>query len=371
MADPTVARERIYNILSANKSGDKFEGIWDVSYIKQSWMSNSVRHQQIMVHGDDRAGNRRFVKSIMESDLKLTVKQFKHSSSSFESLLVTGYITKGKNEQGTIIIFKYADGKSVDTTRLWNKQLLGIFKSHPKLKRTPRNRHEVRIITSINQKLKDLAPTKVRISGKDYDNIIGAIGGESSDSHADIVLVDMDGNEKVFITYKSGESASSFQQYSGISANAGSSIHQDPEVVEWRNYVGNNWDDIGHDVYRPVSNLGLKQKAVFGHEGIGTKDSQGKNKCSVFAQGEINYSGSTANLLHIHFTKHSIHNVDDLRGNYAPTLGARKGEANRKVSADTKAPGKTGTSRGVRGGIFTKEYMSTRRGSECVPSSNA
>ena len=371
MADPTVARDRIFNILKSNKSGNKNEGIWDVTYIKQSWMSNSVRHQQIMVHGDDRAANRIFVKDIMESDLKLTVKQFKHSSSSFEALLVTGYITKGKNEQGTIIIFKYADGKSVDTTRLWNKQLLSLFKSHPKLKRTPRNRHEVRIITSINQKLKDRAPSKVKISTKHYLNIVGAIGGESTGSHADIVLVDSAGNEKVFITYKSGESATSFQQYSGISAAAGASIHGHEEVVEWRNYVGNNWDEIGNDVYRPVKKKGLKEKAVFGHEGIGTKDDQGKNKCAVFGQGEVNYSGSTKDELHIHFTKHSIHSVDDLRGNYAPTLGARKGEANRKVTADTKAPGKTGTSKGVRGGIFTKEYMSTRRGSECVPSSNA
>ena len=178
------------------------------------------------------------------------------------------------------------------------------------------------------------------------------------------------GDEKAFITYKKGESATSFQQYSGISANAGSTINKHKEVVDWRNLIGNNWDDIGHDVYRSISDKGLKEKAVFGHEGIGKKSSQGKNKCSVFAQGEVNFSGGPSDVLDIHFTKHSIHHVGDLTGNYEPTLGARKGEANRKVSADVKAPGKSGSSRGVRGGIFTKEYMSSRRGSEERTSNN-
>jgi len=369
MANATVARDRIFKILKQNISGSKDEGIFDVKYEKMPGMINTAKHLQIKVLGDDRPGNRRFVKSIMTNDLKLKVKQTKHASSTFESLLVTGYITEGRNEVGCIIFFKYADGKSVDTTRMWNKQLLNVFKRKPKLKRTPRNRDEVNIITKINQKLKDIAPCKVRLASGTYDDIIGAIGGESL-SHADIILVNSKGDEKAFITYKKGESATSFQQYSGISANAGSSINKHKEVVDWRNLIGNNWDDIGHDVYRSISDKGLKEKAVFGHEGIGNKSSQGKNKCSVFAQGEINFSGGPSDVLDIHFTKHSIHHVGDLTGNYAPTLGARKGEANRKVSADVKAPGKSGSSRGVRGGIFTKEYMSSRRGSEERTSNN-
>ena len=48
---------------------------------------------------------------------------------------------------------------------------------------------------------------------------------------------------------------------------------------------------------------------------------------------------------------------------YEPTLGARKGEAARRITAPGGIFG-TKVLRGVRGGIYSREYLTTRRNSK-------
>lgn len=289
--------------------------------------------------------------------------QQKDTISSFQ------YITLTTAEKEIRIVFKFKNGLDIKNFKWWNEGLNTVFKNHSSLKRTPTDRSELNVLKNINEKIHELGggiPVTIKIQNKQYQDIVGIVGGVHM-KKANFVLIDSKGEEKCFISYKSGQTATSFQQYSGITPR--SKLDQHREVKEFVKDVedlGENFFNTGiripdvktgqlktikGDVYKKIKNQLLKKQAVFG-EDFGKKF--GPNNVNFIVQGDpkLTKSGNTVNLW---FSKKVVENgnINRLVGNYDPTLGARKGESTRKI----------GKVKNARGGIFPKRYLTNRRGS--------
>lgn len=285
--------------------------------------------------------------------------------SSHECIEIYGFIKSAKTanlqkKEQLRIFFKFPDGADKpDYSDIWNTGLKYLFDNgHRPLKITPKNAYEVEVMTTINQGIEEIGKgqgIKLKIGGGNYhSNIVGCVGTKGN-QHADFVFVDTSGHKKIFVTYKDGKSATSFQQYSGITSKAGTTIANNKQVVSWVKDIEDNWDaeqkaQPGVALHRSIVGDGLKKKAVWGHETKG--GGGGPNNCNIFAQGTPKFKGDKTKCT-LTFTKVANKgNLTELMvDDYDPTLGARKGEAYRKV----------GSKSGVRGGIFSKGYLTQRK----------
>ena len=305
-------------------------------------------------------------------EMKQPYKEMKVANiSSFPHLLITSLITqnKGAKPEKLRIVFKFPnDSDKPDYGKMWNQNMLNFFATPGgrALKRVPKNRHEVSIISEINASIFDASETPVTVSiGKvKAHNIIGVIGGVGN-KHADLVFIsDTKPYERIFLTYKSGFNATDFQQYSGISRISG--LAGAPEVKKFKGDVVRN--DI-KEGWRPIKTARLKRNAVMGSKAANGSLAKGNHSsCQVFAQGTPVVSGSESGVK-ITFDKvvtNTQSQVATLDGTtYEPTLGVRKGEASRKIVAPGGIFG-AGTMTGVRGGIYTRAYLEKRKGNDQV-----
>jgi hypothetical protein len=311
-----------------------------------------------------------------------------------------GYISiNGKNFNSDKIkeirvIFKYNDGADKKISLEWNAMLISVFKDHPKLKRSTPYREEMKVLNKINKKIGEVnkeKPITIQIGNKKYNNVAGLVGGKGT-SKADFVIVSMDGKEIGFISHKKGDNARSFQQYSGISQEAGLQIHNHSEVKKFRrklNEILNNAEEKSTDdfstilnsfpkktednrnyisVYQPIEDTDLKKKAIFGKKS-GTAV-RGMDNVDFFAQGNPEFedkmpiaSGEYKGqpVLLIKFSTKTVPN-NKLTGldneEYSPVIGARKDLA--RVLSDVEDENVKGIS-GARGGIWTNAYMKNRK----------
>lgn len=333
---------------------------------------NSVSSATIRVRARHRPSSKELVENWLKVYAKKNGLSYKEknypSISSHECIEIEGFLRSAKTQtlrdkEKLRIFFKFLDGADKpDYSDIWNSGLYKAFDNSTKnLKITPKNDYEVEVMTTINKRIEELgdgAGIKLKVGdGRYHDEIVGCVGVKGN-KHADLVLVDIKGNEKIFVSYKDGSTATSFQQYSGITKRAGKTIASHSEVKQWVKDIEDNWDDEQKEspkttLHRSISSDNLKKKAVWGHE-IGAAGG-GYNNCNIFAQGKPKIDDSSTGRYKLEFTKVvNKGNLTKLTGDYDPTLGARKGEAYRRV----------GTKSGVRGGIFTKAYLTNRKNKE-------
>ena len=232
--------------------------------------------------------------------------------------------------------------------------------------RSPDTSEEHRILKKMNDDIFKLGmetPVDLVIEPETYGNIIGFIPG-SSGTHADFVGIDKDLNEVCFLSHKMGTDAKHFQQYSGISVAAGMPIYSDPEVQSFSKIIANKDENEfnNQSFSRDIENSELQTMGIFGPDYGG---GVGHNSCTHFMQGNVNVSRRKQKKkadvnaeIQITFSTKNIHRSDAGQlinsSEYAPTLGARKGEDSRTVRYGSNVVS------GVRGGIFSSAYIKGR-----------
>ena len=278
-------------------------------------------------------------------------------------------------EINLVVVFhflvKYNDPNAFRYLNYTNRLLEDRNWGRKHMNRTPDTSEEHRILKKLNDQifeLGDKVPVTIKIGNKIIPDIVGFIPGKTG-SHADFVGLDKDLKEKCFISHKKGNDAKSFQQYSGITSRAGKRIHQHPEVVDFRETIVNSkteQDFRNMSYYRKIQKSDLKGMAVFGEDyGSGT---EGMNNVTFFCQGNLVLRKQKRRtkvtdqcIIHIRFSSKNIHQsslASITQRNYDPTLGARKGEATRKIEHNGKSLS------GVRGGVYTESYIVTSRASK-------
>ena len=238
--------------------------------------------------------------------------------------------------------------------------------------RTPDTSEEQRILKKLNDeiyKLGESAPVTLHLGSKFYKDFIGFIPGKTG-SHADFVGLDKDLKEKCFISHKKGNDAKSFQQYCGITSRAGK-IHTHSEVVDFRKAIVDTkteQDFRSMAYYRHIKDNNLKGMAVFGEDYGANKE--GMNNVTYFCQGNVRLRKQGRRrkpqdqiTIKVIFDTNNIPQSSlgslTYRG-YKPTLGARKGEATRRIEHGGKSLS------GIRGGVYTESYIVTTRTSEPI-----
>lgn len=348
--------DTIYRLLNDKIADGKIKLVKD----QFPTLKNSVEYARIVVRADNRVSTFELVDEVLK-DLNIPFREDRIRGSTFKAIIIDNYYKIGKKERGIRIFFKYANGRDFINTFIWNSLLQEVFKTHPNLKRTPRDRTEVDVLKTINQKIQELGknlPITLRIRNKYYFNVAGFVGGVGT-KKADFVIVDYSGEEIGFLSYKKGDTAFDFQQYGGISERAGSDIVEHAEVTDFKEVVIDNWDTYKKDhasVWRTIQDNNLKKQSVFGKN---YSRSSGYDSVDFFVQGRPNFT-SNGKIVSLRFTTKTVRkgNLTALQGDYEPVLGARKGENSRKIRIKTKYKD------GVRGGVWTRGYITKRRDKE-------
>ena len=274
------------------------------------------------------------------------------STSSFDAIQVDAgplkktkkgnYDATGTKEQGARIIFKFPNNKDEKDFKIWNEALEEVFKNNPKLKKVMSDRNELNVAKYINEQIgaRSTSGLTLQLGTISYKNVAGVVGGSG---HQDFRVIDMDGNVVTSISYKAGNKATDFQQYSGISER--SAIGGNAEVVDFRNSVVDNWDSykkqgfnaMWRDISKGTAGVALKEDAVFGN-------------AEWFAQGTPRVTNAGTGGAKLTFRKLETE-ITKMTNGYTPTLGARGGEGSRRIVGKSKAL------TGVRGGVYTKNYL--------------
>ena len=236
--------------------------------------------------------------------------------------------------------------------------------------RGPDTSDEHQILKTINDEIYSKggeSPVDITLDGQSYLNIIGFIPGPSG-AHADFVGINEDMEEVCFLSHKMGTNAKHFQQYSGISSQAGDAIHNDQETEKFREVIAskNEQDFDNQSFSQDIRSSDLQTRAVLGPEWNGGGTDSGINNCSHFMQGNVSIRKTESKrslkgkaTLVINFSAQNIHasGISSLinSSEYAPTLGARKTNENRTVTFGANQV------RNVRGGIFSSAYIKERK----------
>lgn len=296
-----------------------------------------------------------------------------HKPSSEQTYLDVFFVNTGINSRGkattTKILIKPSNGLLMIKEPMFNGLLANLsnFKS---LKRTPDSIYEYKIVRKFNETLINIGqglPVHVSVNNKMFYNIIGMVSGPAF-AKGDLILIDKDGQQVCFLSHKAGSSPKDFQQYSGISPRAGEYISNNKEVIKFKNELAAmSNEELSSTAYlRKIRDVSVKNKAVFGKDFNRSSFNRSPNNIDFFAQGDINISQAgnkkasfgTTPVLKINFTSKLVHkeNINAMTGsNYDPVLGARPGEAYRKVDAELT------TIYGVRAGIFPEGYIKNRK----------
>ena len=221
----------------------------------------------------------------------------------------------------------------------------------------------------------------VEQEGKPIDILIGkymikSVVSAGSDQiqrspKADIALIDDMNKEVGFISHKKEGDAKAFQQYSGISKDAGSSIYRDPLVVSFvkdvYQYTKNKTDNAiisGTSFWRHIpetSGRSLVGRSVYGPEWKqGTPNTFNRDSVHCIAQGKPILTRS-ANGNYILTFSEMMRTADDInwafKGSYKAILAA------------THRPGRRIENDGIiildmRAGIYPYDFVSGRKSVE-------
>jgi hypothetical protein len=323
-----------------------------------AYKTNTKQTTFVIIKSNDRSDTLEVVTDAL-ADIGVKYIEGRVTGSSFPGLTITDFKKFGKREKEIRILFKFPDGADSKSYNIWNELLdKHVFPKNSSLKRQPSNNYELNVLRLINSKIQESGngkPIDIKIKNKTYKNIAGFVGGVGT-KKADFVAIDYDGNEVCFISYKSGSTSLDFQQYGGITQRSGDIISNHPEVKKFNEDVVNNWESLSDDyttLHRKISDRNLKKQSVFGKD---YKKASGYDSVDFFIQGDPRFS-VRGSVLHIMFSTKIVRKGDlsGLSRDYDPVLGARTGERYRKITYNGR------TIYGVRGGIWTKGYIVSRR----------
>lgn len=304
-----------------------------------------------------RSNNRDLSKCKVEKLLKeyKSQKLINYKESDSTSLGSKGGFSVNLNNKTIVIVFKFKNGLEKLNFRGWNEPLTKIFEKKPNLKRVPSDRNEREQLEKINKQI--TTPIILIINGERFKNVVGLVGGKSGQK-SDFTIINSKGLEIGWISYKSGKTSTSFQQYSGLTEK--SKLDKHSEVQKFYNEVKNldeqyKLKDKNVSIWKPIQDRNLKRKSVFGHD-YGGKNNE--NNVNFLIQGSLKLEKNNG----IYTLKSSngliIRNGDlsKLVREYEPTLGIRSGEKTRKYAGIE----------GKRGGIWPKKYITDRKNSKII-----
>lgn len=292
-------------------------------------------------------------------------KFYSSSISSIDQIKIDDFIKdtgKYKKIESIRIIFKYPPRFVLSNFKWANKTLESKVSKLGK----PDNIDEVNVLSKINQYIADQGgKVDIRIKGKLYKSVIGFNAGPAK-AKADFIIIDENGKELGYISYKAGSTSGDFQQYSGISKKEyGDVIYNNAEVKSFRERIINEgWETVSQgkkSVYIKIkAGTALKNRAVFGKDFRKTKNI---NNVDFFAQGnpKLDKRGSTIILSFFKLVENG--RVNQLNGDYDPVIAARKGEQSRVITADIRDDRGNiiqMAERNVRGGIWAEGHMKAR-----------
>jgi hypothetical protein len=199
-----------------------------------------------------------------------------------------------------------------------------------------------------------------------YKNVTGArnvsekfLGREAK---SDFNIVSTKGDE-IYISHKKAGGASAFQQYGGVSRQAGIEIQTHPEVESFLRKVAGNItkEKLNNPMYCYVTDDRLINLSVFGSE-FGSEF--GIDNVTVIGQGDpiLRSVSKHENRFELDFSDHLVHNGDASefkKGDYAAVIAATY-RAGRGFEIDGFKY------KGARIGIYPKKLVVNRAGVQKV-----
>jgi len=161
----------------------------------------------------------------------------------------------------------------------------------------------------------------IRIKGKMYQvyDAISTPGTPKSDFH----LIDVDGNELVWISHKDGSKPKDFRQWGGISARREPIVSKHVEVksfVRDLKVLYPSGMPQSKTFYRHITSKKLKMISIYGSEYTSAGNSLSRQNCSILIQGPVELIRQSTHYIfksnHIHF------NGDNMTGGFVPVLAA-------------------------------------------------
>lgn len=221
-----------------------------------------------------------------------------------------------------------------------------------KLPRTLKEDSDVAGVSDFNRAIQNLIVdgkgVDLTIDGFSVNNVIGAVAIVGGEPKADFVLLSINRKKispSFYISYKLGNNAKGFQNYSGISAKSSSLIWNHPETEKFfKILLAMSKTNTRQDVKQEIVDDNIIYHSVYGQDYGGQ---YGLNNVNILAQGNITVS--TTGVVKYH---HMVKNGDNLRNdrNYCPVFGARNA-----TGRGAKTP--TGENlTGFRIGIFPRAY---------------
>lgn len=184
---------------------------------------------------------------------------------------------------------------------------------------------EDRELISLRQQIYDAkaeektAEIKVKIGNKTCNvaDVVSTPGTPKSDFH----LIDMNGNEVVWISHKDGRGPKDFQQWGGISNAKEPAVFSHPEVQKFINDLKKQYPNglpTATSLYRKIQDTKLKYLSVYGNQYGRT---MGRQNVSILIQGPVKLVKTGKiyqfNSNHIHFNGDSVDS-----GGFEPVLAA-------------------------------------------------
>jgi len=162
------------------------------------------------------------------------------------------------------------------------------------------------------------ATIKIQIGSKVYnvEGIESTPGTPKSDFH----LLDVNGNENIWISHKDGKTEKDFQQWGGMSERSEPIIYRHPDVQKFINDLLELYPDglpRATTLARKIKDTTLKMMSVYGNN---FGKSFGRQNVTITLQGDIKLvkSGSYYKI----DAYHTHPNGDDMKGGYEPVFMA-------------------------------------------------
>lgn len=179
-------------------------------------------------------------------------------------------------------------------------------------------------LRSLQKQLDDIRSTiaqgtvPVKVGTKTFQ-IAGAEttpGTPKSDFH----LLDVNGNEVVWISHKKGRSAKDFQQWGGISQRSEPKIFNHPEVQKFVSDLKAKYPNglpNATSLYRKIHDDKLRNLSIYGNEYGGKL---GRQNVSILLQGPVKVVKKGS---HYELSSNHVHlNGDSITGDFEPVLAA-------------------------------------------------
>jgi hypothetical protein len=241
-------------------------------------------------------------------------------------------------------------------------------------------------IRDLNKIFKDIisqeGPINIKLKGsrkiyknakmvRNVDEKVRVPNAGAREAKSDFNIIDVKGNDLIFISHKKSGGAKAFQQYGGATPMAGAPgvgnvIEDHSEVQAFLGQVAKRYDEsdeLSNPMYKVINDKHLTMMSVFGPKyKLGGAQVFGIDNVHVIGQGKpILSPTNTDKLYELSFSDHMVLSGDSKNefatGDYQAVIGVRK-----EKRKGFNYGGKRYTN--ARTGIFPKIYFSNRGGVE-------